>query len=70
MRRVKWVNQKRFDVFYYNNRFMKHMKSLSGCGKCYIMTIDMDFGFLPGDPCALPSCHIVIRKQGVGSASG
>ena len=33
------------------------------------MTVYMDFEFVPGDPCALTSCHLVISKQGDGSAS-
>ena len=38
---------------------------------CYTMTVDMDFGFVSGDPvCCLTSCHIVISKQGDGRASG
>ena len=31
--------------------------------KCYI-TYDIDFRFVPCDPCALTSCHVVISKQG------
>ena len=34
-----------------------------------MMTVDMDFGFVPGDPVCFESCHIVISKQGDGSVS-
>ena len=32
------------------------------------MTVDIDFGFVLGDPCTLTSCYVVISKQGDGSA--
>ena len=39
-------------------------------GKKGIMSVDMDLGFVPGEPCALTTCHVVISKQRDGSASG
>ena len=36
---------------------------------CFIIIAYMDFGFVPVNLCALTSCHVVISKQGVGSAS-
>ena len=51
----------RASVFEWYKRFKESI--------CYI-TYDMDFQFVPSDPSALSSCHVVISKQGDGSRRG
>ena len=37
---------------------------------CYIMTVDKDFGFVPGDPVCFDKLYVVISKQGVAVRRG